>query len=206
MKDFVCPACQSAFQVPSAKIPPAGARGRCKACGAALTSFPDGRVASGDTPPPAPPPPDEPIWSLRLQNPNALIGSGPFRLAELREMILRDEVTEDDQVRIPGGTWLPLRAYPAMNPIWAERVQLMKELHGDEDHCAKHRDRTAPWRCPKCKNYLCEECVVNKPYIEGGAPRWMCAACDFDASATGASRPGTIKRIITTIPGSPKKP
>jgi len=195
---FACPSCGRTFQVPESVIPPEGARGKCKGCGTALTLFVDGTAeitAGHQAPPPAaqapappPPPPvsqgpdpkQESVWYLRLQDPKALLGSGPYTLEQLGEFILREEVVEEDHARVEMGTWLPLRAYPALEPYWTDRNMRHREKHGDEEHCAVHRERTPGWMCLKCKNYLCQDCVVNRPVIEGGAPHWICDACEFE--------------------------
>jgi len=198
---FACPSCGRTFQVPESVISAEGARGRCKGCGAGLALHLDGTVQvlsptapspAASAPPaqePAPPPPPVPlgpdpkqerIWYLRLQNPSALLGPGPHSLEELGELILREEVVEEDHARVDMGTWLPLRAYPALEPYWTDRNMRHREKHGDEDHCAVHRDREPLYMCLKCKNFLCKDCVVNKPVIEGGAPRMLCDACEWE--------------------------
>jgi predicted Zn finger-like uncharacterized protein len=215
---FSCPSCARTFQVPESVIPPEGARGRCKGCGTSLTVFQDGHsepvgapTAAHDPSPasappvyaPAPAGPDPKlarIWYLRLQDPKDLISPGPHCLEDLGQMISREEIVEEDQARLEGGAWMPMRAYPVFEAYWTERNLAHREKHGDEEHCAVHRDREPGWMCIKCKNFLCQDCVVNKPVIEGGAPRWVCDACDFDTktltkkSAFAKSIPGMFKK------------
>ena len=153
---FQCPACGNTFQAPSEQIPSAGARGTCKQCGAALVILPEGRAelaqryaAEPKTPPEKPEvPPDDPVWELRPQNPNSPVTRGPHKLSDLGQMIVQGEIFEEDQARVYQGAWMPLTAYPVLNSFWAERAERQRELYGDEDHCALHRDRKPGWRCP----------------------------------------------------------
>jgi predicted Zn finger-like uncharacterized protein len=203
---FRCPACGNAFQAPSERIPPAGARGKCKQCGAAVVIYPDGRTLRAQEPgaePQAPPPqkvPDDPVWEVRPQNPNAPVARGPHTILDIRRMIVEGQIFEDDQARVYQGPWMPLTAYPVLNSFWAERAERQRELYGDEDHCALHRERKPGWRCPKCHNYLCSECVINRPIIEGGAARYLCLSCEIEA--TPVKRESGLKKLI---PGAFKK-
>lgn len=143
-------------------------------------------LAAPPSPPPppvteAPDPKQERTWHLRFLEPKVLLGPGPYTLEELGEFILHEEVAEGDLGRVGMGTWLPLSSYPALEPYWTERNINHRESHGDAKHCSVHRDREPGWLCPKCKSYLCENCVIDRPLIEGGAPRMLCDACEFEA-------------------------
>jgi predicted Zn finger-like uncharacterized protein len=184
--EFRCLSCSTAFVVPADRIPPSGGKGKCTACGAGLVIFPDGRI----TPPlgagiaaAQAPLPDDPIWEVRLANPNPDFSPGPHRLKDLRQMILDGHVRDCDLARALGGDWQPVLSYPALNNFFKEKAQMEREVHGDEDHCANHRDQTPGWRCNKCQNYLCKQCVVNRPVIAGGAANYLCAACEADTIA-----------------------
>ena len=172
------------FVVPAERIPPAGGRGKCTSCGAPLVIFSDGRIIlapAAGMPAVAPPPPapvDDPIWEIRLTNPNPDFRPGPYRLQDLRQMVLSGGLFENDLARVMDDDWQPVRSFPALYKIFAEKVQIEKEVHGDEDHCANHRDQAAGWRCTKCHNYLCKACVVNRPVLAGGSANYLCAACE----------------------------
>lgn len=203
---FQCPACGNSFQAPSERIPLDGARGKCKQCGAAVMIYPDGHTQQAEEPgaaPQAPPPqttPDDPIWEIRPQNPNSSVVRGPHRISDLGKMIVEGQIFEDDQARVYQGAWMPLTAYPVLSPFWNERTERHREIYGDEDHCALHRERKPGWRCPKCHNYLCSECVINRPIIEGGAALYICLSCEIEA--TPVKRESGFKRLI---PGAFKK-
>ena len=184
--EFRCIACGTPFQVPSERIPVAGGRGKCMSCGTALVIFPDGRITGAQMPgmpmtavAPAPPPPvDEPIWEIRLASVNPDFSPGPYRLSDIRRMVIEGRLQDNDLARVMEGDWEPIRSYPAVNGFFSEKVQIEREVHGDEDHCAVHRDQSAGWQCPKCHNYLCRDCVVNRPVIAGGAANYVCAECE----------------------------
>ncbi len=201
---FTCPSCGNAFQAPAERVPAQGARGRCKRCGSALSIFQDGRTEiagpSATAPPqenPKPEPEDKPVWEIRPQSPNSMVPRGPHRLAEVGRLIVEGQLFEDDQARVYQGAWMPLTAYPALNSYWAQRAEHQRELYGDEDHCALHRERKPGWRCPKCHNYLCAECVVNRPIIEGGAARYLCLSCEMEAQPV--RRDKGLKKLIPGV-------
>jgi predicted Zn finger-like uncharacterized protein len=189
---FTCSSCKATFQVPAEKIPPTGARGRCKGCGMSLMIYPDGRAILVPTaPPPAAPPPappsaanpllDEPIWKVKLQDAQGNWETrGPLRLADLRNLILEDKLVEADLVQVLDGDWTPSRGFPALGKFFTERLEQLRALHGDEAHCAHHQDVQPGWQCLKCGDYLCEECVANRPLLEGGESRFLCLNCDFE--------------------------
>ncbi len=101
---------------------------------------------------PAPPPPvDEPIWEIRLASVNPDFSPGPYRLSDIRRMVIEGRLQDNDLARVMEGDWEPIRSYPAVNNFFSEKVQIEREVHGDEDHCAVHRDQSAGWQCPKCR-------------------------------------------------------
>ena len=182
--EFRCLSCGNAFVVPAERIPPAGGKGKCSSCGIPLIIYSDGRIALTSAPgmpmatPAQPASLDEPIWEIHLTAPNPDFGPGPHRLQEVRRMVIEGRLFENDAARVLDGDWLPIRSYPAINNFFAEKVQIDREVHGDEDHCANHRDQTPGWRCTKCQNFLCKQCVVNRPVIAGGSANYLCAACE----------------------------
>ena len=173
---FRCMSCGTAFYVPSERIPATGGKGKCTSCGTGLVIFPDGSVSPAGAA--VAPPPDEAIWEIRLATPNPDFRPGPHKLKDLRQMVMEGLVNEMDFARALDGDWQPVTSYPAVQKIFVEKAQILREVHGDEDHCANHRDQSAGWRCVKCDNYLCKQCVVNRPVIAGGAANYLCAACD----------------------------
>lgn len=180
--EFRCLSCGNAFVVPAERIPPGGGRGKCSSCGTPLVIYADGRIASAPGVPFVTPaqaaPLDEPIWEIHLATPNPDFRPGPYRLKEVRQMVIEGHLYENDAARVMGGDWLPIRSYPAINNFFAEKVQIEREVHGDDEHCANHRDQTPGWRCTKCQNYLCKQCVVNRPVMAGGSANYLCAACE----------------------------
>lgn len=223
---FRCVSCGTPFYVPSEKIPASGGRGRCTSCGAGLIIFPNGQTTSaaaavvppspaaqapappqaGPIEPPspvaaqAPPPVDEPIWEIRLSSPNPDMPFGPHRLSDLRHYILEGKLTELDFARPMGMDWLPVMSYPAIHKLFVEKIQIDREVHGDEDHCANHRDETPGWRCFKCGNYLCKQCVVNRPVIAGGSANYLCMDCETQVETLKG------KSALKSLGGLFKKP
>ncbi|MGC8724647.1 MAG: zinc-ribbon domain-containing protein [Acidobacteriota bacterium] len=204
---FRCPSCGKSFTLPEGALPAQGARGRCTSCGAQLVVHPDGRAQLLGLPPPPKAAPGVELtgpaadfrWEVRSQRADGAATAGPHTLAELREMILTETLFEGDYARVEGGDWQPVRAYPALMGFFAELVELHRQRHGDEEHCAEHRDREPDWRCPRCKNYLCRDCVKNQPLIEGGSPRYLCAACGIEAEPL---KRGSLRKMV---PGLFKK-
>lgn len=205
--EFRCVACHGVFTVPSELIPKTGGRGKCTGCGAALVIYPDGRVTRPSaTPSPVPQERgklpeigDEPRWEVRPAVPESPLLPGSYPLPEIRRLIKEGLLFEGDLARIPGTDWQPARAYPALMQIFLEVLQEEKERHGDEDHCHLHRDTAPGWRCPRCKDYLCRECVVNRPLLAGGADHFVCLACESELE------PVKRKVLKGIVPGIFKK-
>jgi predicted Zn finger-like uncharacterized protein len=219
---FLCPSCHAMFSVPSEKIPAEGGAGRCQGCGVRVVIFPTGKVllfneqanaappsaprasrppspAPAYAPPPPAPPPqqdlaDLPVWEVQYTTPDPEAKRGPFTLAELREMILESKVVETDHARVMGGDWAPARSYPALNDFFSQHLQMHKDAHGDEEHCAVHKERPPSWRCGKCGDYLCTDCVVNRPVIAGGADYFLCAQCEVEVRPV--KRKGALKGLF----------
>ena len=203
--DFKCLSCGQVFQVPGEKIPPGGARGRCKGCGASLMIYPDGRAlpvppaipvtppagpAAPPVPTPPPPPADDPIWSVRTHDIQGNVEEHTsLRLADVRQMIMTDKLMEGDSVKVLDGDWTPGRAFPLLGKLFAARLEQFRHEHGDEEHCAHHHDAMPGWQCLKCQDYLCERCVGNRPLLEGGEERFLCLTCDFETRSIRA-KPG----------------
>ena len=82
---------------------------------------------------------------------------------------------------------MPSRSYPAREPFWSERNRSHREYHGDPLHCAIHPESAPGWLCPKCRSYLCVDCVENVPLLKGGAERMLCLACEFEAPPLAAA-------------------
>lgn len=197
--EFRCPACGQTFQVPGERIPAGGARGRCKSCGAALQILPDGRALPATAPPP-PPPPDEPIWGVKIHgNQNNVDVMNGLTLAQVRELILVDRLLDSDHLKVLDGEWTPAGAFPALTKFFAERLEQLRELHGDSSHCARHKDVPPQWQCLKCGDYLCESCVVNRPLMAGGEDRYLCLGCDFETRTLERKGrlTGALKGILT---------
>jgi hypothetical protein len=151
-------------------------------------------------PPPAPESPlPETTWELRSQNPESQILLRPYTLPEIRQLVLEDRLTEDDLARIQGGDWQPLRAYPALMAAFASKRELEKQRHGDEERCANHPQSAPRWKCPKCQDYLCRECVINRPLIEGGAPHYICKRCESSLTTLASAR--GLKKIAGFLKG-----
>ena len=198
---FACPGCGNTFQAPAERIPAEGARGKCKQCGMALTIYQDGHAVVAEATAPQPQqPPDDPVWELRPQNPNSPVPRRPYAISDVGKMIVDGQLFEDDQARVHQGAWMFLTAYPALNSFWARRAEFHQEIYGDPGHCAIHPDRKPGWRCPKCHNFLCTECVINRPLIEGGAARYLCFGCEVEAQPV--KRDAGLKKFI---PGVLKK-
>lgn len=192
--EFKCIQCRQSFFVPSEAIPSTGGRGRCTGCGTALVIFPDGTIRPAESlppqqpsnpqpaPPPAPaasaPPPDDPIWEIKSAVPEVSFSPLPHTLADIREKILEGQLHEGDFARIIGADWQPVRAYPAIMKLFAERVMSDREAHGDIDHCVHHPEEIPAWHCPKCGDFLCKQCVANRPLIAGGAANYLCLICE----------------------------
>lgn len=184
--NFTCPFCGNTFGIDNIKINPNGHKGTCKKCNNSLVVFPDGRIIpfsqfldaqskKEDKKE------DSPIWKVRLKATETVIPGGPFTLKQILEFILEDKVTEDDEAMIVGvGEWLPLRAIPAMEPLLQKKVLLNREKFGDSEHCVNHHSVESKFYCPKCKKFFCKNCSVNKPFVAGGAPHYVCKDCDID--------------------------
>jgi hypothetical protein len=185
IKSFECPSCNNGFSLPVEKISSQGSKGKCKSCGKTLLVFPDGRsvLAEAEMPASAPSPAkeDPPIWQLRLRETQIILKPGSFTLANIREMIIDGKLTLDDEAMITGaGNWLPLKAYSAMDSFWADKALKEREEYGDLDHCVGHQNVESKWRCPKCLKFFCDECVLNKPFIQGGEAHFVCKTCEMD--------------------------
>lgn len=184
IQDFSCPSCGNKFSLPVDKISQQGSRGKCNGCSKSLMVFQDGRavVAEPDKPQQTRSQQleeDLPIWQVRLKEMQVTLKT-PFRLSDIRNMILEGKLTLEDEAAIQGAGWLPLKAYHAMDPFWAEKALKEREEYGDLDHCVNHNAAASKWRCPKCLKFFCEQCAVNKPFIEGGEPHYVCQTCDMD--------------------------
>ncbi len=185
IQDFTCPSCGNKFSLPVEKIAPQGSRGKCNGCSKSLMVFRDGRAILAESEKPQAVPQvsredqDPPIWQVRLKEMQVTLKT-PFRLADIRNMILEGKLTLEDEAAIQGAGWLPLKAYHAMDPFWAEKTLKEREEFGDLDHCVNHPADPSKWRCPKCLKFFCEQCVANKPFVEGGEPHYVCKACDMD--------------------------
>lgn len=186
--NFTCPICGNVFQLDKEKLNPHGSKGKCMKCNNSLVVFPDGTIAKAEqltsttAPPQQPQKKEDPaIWQLKLKATETIIPGGPFNLAQILEFILEDKITENDEAMVVGiGNWLPLKAISAMDPLFVQKVLKNREQFGDEDHCVNHQDIASKWFCPKCRKYFCKECAVNKPYVVGGAPHYMCKDCDIE--------------------------
>ncbi len=210
---FRCPTCGAVFSLPAERIPDSGARGKCR-CGASLNVFPDGRAAAAESDGPAhskpapeanpsgtpPAEPPAPIWRIRKPEPNQDFDPGPFTIDEIRKKILDGQLLENDLACVHDGEWAPARAYPALAALFSKALQQHRLKHGDEEHCAAHRDAKPRWQCEKCENYLCQECVRNEPLIEGGAPHYLCRACGGETRTLARSR-GGLKGLMGGILG-----
>ncbi len=212
---FRCPSCGTSFSLPSERLPASGARGRCQRCGAALVVFPDGNLARAeedtDSGPKSSAPPTqaagaeaqptaEPIWEVKKPDPNQDFDRGPFTIGQIREKILDGQLMENDLARVHDGEWAPVCSYPALGAHFSEALQLHRQQHGDEGHCAIHRETRPRWECEKCQNYLCQECVRNEPLIEGGAPHYLCRSCGGETRTIG-KRKGGLKGLVGGIWG-----
>lgn len=185
IQDFTCPSCGNKFSLPVEKISPQGSRGRCNGCSKSLMVYQDGRSVLAEPEQPKAPEPsvpvnqDPPIWQIRLKEMQVTL-KPQFKLSDIREMILEGKLTLDDEASVSGGGWLPLKAYHAMDHFWTEKALKEREEYGDVDHCVNHTTALSKWRCPKCLKFFCEQCAVNKPFIEGGEPHFICGTCDMD--------------------------
>jgi transposase-like protein len=185
IKIFRCPFCENTFQLDGDKLSQQGSKGTCMKCKNNLVVFPDGRtIKLSEWKVPVTPPEkkeDPSIWQIRLKATGTVVPGGPFNLAQILQFVLEDKVIINDEAMIEGTTqWLPLKAISAMDNIFREKVLKDREKYGDEDHCVDHKDLESRWFCPKCKCYFCKDCSVNKPFVEGGAPHYMCKNCDMD--------------------------
>jgi len=194
---FQCPSCSQSFRVPSEKIPAQGGKGKCRECQTPLVIYPDGRIITAEDipaeaapaqaaePPPAaasPPPAasEDPIWEVKPLSKDSEVAPGPYSISQLGGLICEGEVDDDDLVRVMGGDFQPLRSYVALQPYIRKRVEKERTEHGDPQHCVYHPNIAPEWQCLKCGNYLCENCVINRPIIEGGKPRYLCKDCEAE--------------------------
>lgn len=187
---------------PGVPMPKAGAAG----APASAPPPPPARPAQAEpawslpqAPPPPPPKPepalsDEPIWEVRSMDSSVELPLGRITLGQLRELILIEKVRETDLVRVLGGDWGAASSFPAVTAFFAEYILAIKEKHGDEDHCAHHPDRAPGFKCHRCQDYLCQECVLNEPLVAGGADHWVCATCR--AETTTLKRKGGLKGLF----------
>ena len=120
------------------------------------------------------------VWELMPTGGD--VPGGRLTAARIRELILDEKLVEGDMIRPMGGDWAPARSYPAISALFSERIRLIKERYGDEEHCALHPDRVPGWKCNKCGNYLCQECVLNQPLVAGGADHYVCASCETETT------------------------
>ena len=226
--DFRCIGCGNAFSVPYDAIPKTGGRGRCAACGKSLAIFPDGRIFDGSlvvpparrqpsfTPPPPPSSgtrpyselnlaspldaPDDPrVWELRPLSPKETFTPGPYRLADLEELLNAGNLFEGDLVRPGQGEWQPARSFPALIALFAKAEAQSRDRHGDADHCAVHKDSAAAYFCHRCKDFICRSCVLERPLIPGGPPHPFCLACEapvdpVDHGGLGKRLKGFLKK------------
>ncbi len=176
--------------------------------------FPDGRAAAaGDDgtvpgehgpetsrPEPPPPEPPAPIWRVRKPEPDQDFDQGPFTIEQIREKILDGQLLENDLACVHDGEWAPARAYPALAALFTEAIQQHRQQHGDEEHCAVHKEAKPRWQCEKCENYLCQECVRNEPLIEGGAPHYLCRACGGETRTLVRTK-GGLRGLVGGILG-----
>lgn len=178
MKLFKCPSCGTQFSIEEEKVPPKGLMGVCKKCNKKLIVFKDGKIELVEEKRVE----DDPkIWHIRLKATSTLIPGGPFNLKQIREFVLEEKITQDDEAMIEGsGHFLPLKAISKMDPIFAEKVLLNRQKYGDLNHCVNHQEKEPKYFCPKCKKYFCKDCAINKPFIAGGAPRYVCKDCDIE--------------------------
>jgi hypothetical protein len=180
-----------------------------------LVVFPDGKLTraqedSGSGRKPSTPPTQasgaeakpaaEPIWEVKKTDPNQDFDRGPFTIDQIREKILEGQLMENDLARVHDGEWAPVCSYPALGAHFSEALQLHRQQHGDEGHCAVHRETRPRWECEKCQNYLCQECVRNEPLIEGGAPHYLCRSCGGETRTIGKRKSG-IKGLVGGIWG-----
>lgn len=209
--EFRCVSCRQSFFVPSEVIPAEGGKGRCTACRTPLIIFPDGRILAAPGPAAHPARPSQgphessgpgygALWEVRSQSPSGGISSpGPFSLADLKEKVDSNLLFEGDLARVSGGEFQPVRCYPALMQFFQERARRERADHGDEEHCVVHEGDPSRWWCPRCKDFLCERCVVNRPVIAGGAAHYICMNCEMEVdplrkASTRSLLPGFLKR------------
>jgi predicted Zn finger-like uncharacterized protein len=132
--------------------------------------------------------PDRILWELKSDNPKADFSGGPYDLDQVREFIVQELFFEWDMVRPAGGDWMPAKAYPRLAPYFAECIERLRQLHGDHKSCAVHREREPKWQCLTCQDYLCEECVVNRPLVVGGASNYFCIRCERETRTLTTKR------------------
>lgn len=124
------------------------------------------------------------LWEIRAMNAAApLVGTGPFRLSEMADLIAGGQIYPDDLARHEGGEWQPIRSFPALMSLFSEKASMHREEHGDPDHCALHDQSAADWYCSRCGDYLCALCVVERPLVTGGPPRPFCLNCEVPVDA-----------------------
>jgi hypothetical protein len=150
-------------------------------------AHPPARETSGDAA-------GEPVWQVRALDGRQDLPVVRISLRQIRDLVLMERLNEDDQARVMGGEWASTRSYPAIAAFFAELIQGIKEKHGDERHCALHPERVPGWRCHKCLDYLCQECVLNEPLVAGGADHWVCAACR--AETTALKKKSAIGKVL----------
>lgn len=186
---FTCPACGRESRVPQEKIPPKGAKARCKGCENRWLLLPDGRTQPADQPPPT----DESTrWEVRMGE-DAL---GPFRLVEMKDLVRSGSLKAETLVRPVGSDWVTASQFPLLAALFApkaapaevpvphppggapaEEEPFPEGPLGDFDHCYAHPDRIPSRTCTNCNKHLCDACAVPKIMDGHTKPTFLCAAC-----------------------------
>lgn len=189
---FTCPTCGRESRVPKEKIPPGGAKARCKGCENRWLLLPDGRTQPADQPPPTD---ASTRWEVRLGDQSM----GPFRLMEMQDLQRAGSLRGETFVRPPGGDWMAAAKFPVLAALFApkpapaagapapQQVDPERSPEGEEpfpegplgdlDHCYAHPGALPLRVCTNCNKHLCEACAPSKT-IEGHIrPITVCGAC-----------------------------
>jgi len=79
--------------------------------------------------------------------------------------------------------------------------------------CPRHPENQAAFRCPHCREIMCQDCV-RMTRIKGGRPLFLCCACHQKCERIGGEKPkakkGLLGRLEETVRlkfgyGRPKK-
>jgi len=150
---IACSNCGCTYKVEKGKIPPEGARFRCRECQAHFYAYPSSGAGG------------ERAWSVWTIS--GIQENLPLRAVV--EMIRSGDLLDSDSVRVPGAEeWLVAGRVPEIRRFFshagqpAPPAEAAAEPGGGSRSCSTHTDRPAKWICPHCDTFFCDLCVTRK--------------------------------------------